>query len=169
MLESTLPAVTPGARFPLLPVTSLGRAATNTAPEERSSEISAAEPYFIGSHSGASGAWVSGPEDLAPREYFWGYENMSTVKGLFMAGDASGANPHKFSSGSFTEGRLAGKSAVRFLVKSPGFALTAVLCLGLGIAANATVFGLFDALLWKPLPVTAPQALVRDNSTWPCE
>jgi hypothetical protein len=32
VLESTLPAVAPGARFPLLPVTSLGRAATNTAP-----------------------------------------------------------------------------------------------------------------------------------------
>ncbi len=32
VLESTLPAVTPGAHFPLLPVTSLGRAATNTAP-----------------------------------------------------------------------------------------------------------------------------------------
>jgi adenylylsulfate reductase, subunit A len=92
-------------------------AATNTAPEERSSEIGPTEPYFIGSHSGASGAWVSGPQDLAPPEYFWGYENMSTVKGLFMAGDASGANPHKFSSGSCTEGRLAGKSAIRFLVK----------------------------------------------------
>ena len=31
-------------------------AATNTAPEEKPSEIAAAEPYFIGSHSGASGA-----------------------------------------------------------------------------------------------------------------
>jgi adenylylsulfate reductase subunit A len=92
-------------------------ASTNTAPEERSSEIGPTEPYFIGSHSGASGAWVSGPKDLAPPEYFWGYENMSTVKGLFMAGDASGASSHKFSSGSFTEGRLAGKSAVRFLAK----------------------------------------------------
>ncbi len=92
-------------------------ASTNTAPEEKSSEIGPTEPYFIGSHSGASGAWVSGPKDLAPPEFFWGYENMSTVKGLFMAGDASGANPHKFSSGSCTEGRLAGKSAIRFLVK----------------------------------------------------
>ncbi|HET9753819.1 MAG TPA: adenylyl-sulfate reductase subunit alpha [Myxococcales bacterium] len=92
-------------------------AATNTAPEEKSSEISATEPYFIGSHSGASGAWVSGPEDLSPPEYFWGYENMSTVKGLFMAGDASGASSHKFSSGSCTEGRIAAKSAIRFLVK----------------------------------------------------
>ena len=92
-------------------------AATNTAPEEKSSEIGPSEPYFIGSHSGASGAWVSGPKDLAPPEYHWGYENMSTVKGLFCAGDASGASPHKFSSGSFTEGRIAGKSAIRFLVK----------------------------------------------------
>jgi adenylylsulfate reductase subunit A len=91
-------------------------AATNTQPEERSSEIAAAEPYFIGSHSGASGAWVSGPEDLAPAEYFWGYENMCTVKGVFAAGDASGASSHKFSSGSHAEGRIAGKSAIRYLV-----------------------------------------------------
>jgi hypothetical protein len=31
VLESPLPALAPGASFPLLPVTSLGRAATNTA------------------------------------------------------------------------------------------------------------------------------------------
>jgi adenylylsulfate reductase, subunit A len=93
-------------------------AATNTAPEEKASEIAAAEPYFIGSHSGASGAWVSGPEDLAGgTPYFWGYENMCTVKGLFAAGDASGASSHKFSSGSHAEGRIAGKAAVRYLVK----------------------------------------------------
>ena len=91
-------------------------AATNTQPEERSSEIAAAEPYFIGSHSGASGAWLSGPEDLAPKEYFWGYECMSTVKGMFCAGDASGASSHKFSSGSHAEGRIAGKAAIRYLV-----------------------------------------------------
>jgi adenylylsulfate reductase subunit A len=91
-------------------------AGTNVQPEEKSSEIAAAEPYFIGSHSGASGAWVSGPKDLAPPEYFWGYEYMSTVKGLFCAGDASGASSHKFSSGSHAEGRAAGKSMVRFVL-----------------------------------------------------
>jgi adenylylsulfate reductase subunit A len=96
-------------------------AATNVQPEEKASEIAAAEPYFIGSHSGASGAWVSGPKDLAPPEYFWGYENMGTVKGLFCAGDASGASSHKFSSGSHAEGRIAAKSAVRYIVKEkPG-------------------------------------------------
>jgi len=93
-------------------------AASNVQPEEKSSEIAAAEPYFIGSHSGASGAWVSGPEDLAPKEYFWGYTNMSTVKGMFCAGDASGASSHKFSSGSCTEGRIAAKSAVKFCVEN---------------------------------------------------
>ncbi|MBI5248883.1 MAG: adenylyl-sulfate reductase subunit alpha [Desulfomonile tiedjei] len=91
-------------------------AGTNVQPEEKSSEIAAAEPYFIGSHSGASGAWVSGPKDLAPADYFWGYEYMSTVKGLFCAGDASGASSHKFSSGSHAEGRAVGKSMVRFVL-----------------------------------------------------
>jgi adenylylsulfate reductase subunit A len=87
-------------------------------PELKSSEIAAAEPYFIGSHSGASGAWVSGPEDLSGgTDYFWGYENMCTVKGLFAAGDASGASSHKFSSGSHAEGRIAAKAAIRYLVK----------------------------------------------------
>ncbi len=92
-------------------------AATNIFPEERPSEIAAAEPYFIGSHSGASGAWVSGPKDLAPAEYFWGYANMTTVKGLFAAGDASGASSHKFSSGSHAEGRIAAKAAIEYIVK----------------------------------------------------
>ncbi len=95
-------------------------AASDVHPEERSSEIAAAEPYFIGSHSGASGAWVSGPEDLQTADtkddYFWGYANMSTVPGLFCAGDASGASSHKFSSGSHAEGRIAAKAAVDYLL-----------------------------------------------------
>jgi adenylylsulfate reductase subunit A len=80
----------------------------------------ACDPYFIGSHSGASGAWVSGPEDLqtgeTKDEYFWGYANMTTVPGMFAAGDASGASSHKFSSGSFTEGRIAAKAACAYIV-----------------------------------------------------
>jgi adenylylsulfate reductase subunit A len=93
-------------------------AATNIEPDKSRSEIAAAEPYFIGSHSGASGAWVSGPQDLAPPEHFWGYTNMSTIKGLFCAGDASGASSHKFSSGSHAEGRIAGKSMVKFAAEN---------------------------------------------------
>jgi len=95
-------------------------AATNVEPEKQPSEIMACDPYFIGSHSGASGAWVSGPEDLQTShtkdEYFWGYTNMCTVKGMFAAGDASGASSHKFSSGSHAEGRIAAKAMVAYAV-----------------------------------------------------
>jgi adenylylsulfate reductase subunit A len=93
-------------------------AANNIFPEESRSEIAAGEPYFIGSHSGASGAWVSGPEDL-DTPYKWGYGNMCTVKGLFACGDASGASSHKFSSGSHAEGRFTAKEAVRYCVENP--------------------------------------------------
>jgi adenylylsulfate reductase subunit A len=88
----------------------------NVYPEQKHSEIAACEPYFIGSHSGASGAWVSGPEDL-DTPYKWGYTNMTTVDALFAVGDASGASSHKFSSGSHTEGRIAGKAAVKYILE----------------------------------------------------
>jgi adenylylsulfate reductase subunit A len=95
-------------------------ASTNVEPEKMPSEIMACDPYFIGSHSGASGAWVSGPEDLqndeTKSEYFWGYASMTTVDGLFAAGDASGASSHKFSSGSHAEGRIAAKAAIGYVV-----------------------------------------------------
>ncbi|MBU4277759.1 MAG: adenylyl-sulfate reductase subunit alpha [Proteobacteria bacterium] len=90
-------------------------AASNIYPEKSRSEIAACEPYFIGSHSGGSGAWVSGPEDLET-PYKWGYGNMTTVQGLFSAGDGTGASSHKFSSGSHAEGRYAGKQAIRFIL-----------------------------------------------------
>ena len=38
-----------------------------------------------------------------------------TVEGLFGAGDAVGGTPHAFSSGSFTEGRLAAKAACQYI------------------------------------------------------
>ena len=40
---------------------------------------------------------------------------MMTVEGLFGGGDAIGGSAHKFSSGSFTEGRIAGKAAVKYV------------------------------------------------------
>ena len=94
-------------------------AGTNCYPEEKASEIQACEPYFIGSHSGASGAWLSGPKDLAPAEYFWGYNRMATVKGIFCAGDASGASSHKFSDGSHAEARIAAKAALAYCIDNP--------------------------------------------------
>jgi adenylylsulfate reductase subunit A len=93
-------------------------ASENIDPAKTPSEIVLTEPYLMGSHASATGAWVSGPEDVAPKEYFWGYNRMTTVKGLFAAGDGVGGSSHKFSSGSYTEGRLAGKAAVAYIADS---------------------------------------------------
>src|SRR5207247_1025857 len=91
----------------------------NIDPAETPCEVVLTEPYLMGSHASATGAWVSGPEDLAPKEYFWGYNRMTTVRGRFAAGDGVGGCAHKFSSGSHTERRLAAKGAVAYVHDNP--------------------------------------------------
>jgi predicted permease len=51
------------------------------------------------------------------------------------------------------------KYALRQLWKHPGFALTAILTLTLGIGANVVVFSALNALIVRPLNVSEPQRL----------
>jgi adenylylsulfate reductase subunit A len=95
--------------------------ATNTEPEKKNSEVMPTEPYLLGSHSGCCGLWTSGPDlDWIPDAYKIKadngkiYNRMTTVNGLFTAGDGVGCSGHKFSSGSHAEGRMAVKQMVRY-------------------------------------------------------
>jgi len=94
--------------------------AQNTEPEKKNSEVMPTEPYLLGSHSGCCGLWTSGPDfDWVPDSYKIKYKDkvynrMTTVNGLFTAGDGVGCSGHKFSSGSHAEGRMAAKEMVRY-------------------------------------------------------
>jgi hypothetical protein len=52
------------------------------------------------------------------------------------------------------------KFTLRRLRKSPGFAITLLLTLAIGIGANTAVFTVLDGILLKPLPYPQPEQLV---------
>ena len=55
--------------------------------------------------------------------------------------------------------------AVRRLAKSPGFAAAAVVSIGLGIAANSTIFSMVSRFVLRPAPVGNPSTLMALHTT----
>ena len=54
--------------------------------------------------------------------------------------------------------------ALRQLRSTPGFTVTVLLTLALGIGANSAIFTLVNAILLRNLPVTDPKSLIRRRS-----
>jgi putative ABC transport system permease protein len=50
--------------------------------------------------------------------------------------------------------------AIRALIRRPGYAITVVAVLGLGIGANTAIFSLVDAVLLRSLPYAEPESVV---------
>ena len=87
-------------------------ASQNVDPKYQNPELTTSEPYVMGSHATCSGA-----------------------------GDTVGGSAHKFSSGSFTEGRLAAKAAIKYIQDQKAE----------GIEVKDTQCENFREIIYKPL------------------
>jgi putative ABC transport system permease protein len=56
--------------------------------------------------------------------------------------------------------------AVRSLIRRPGFSMTAIVTLALGIGATTAIFSVVHAVIMRPLPFPEPQRIVQITNLW---
>ena len=95
------------AYFNMAPLQTLKWIDSGKGPSEYDVEIEGTEPYIVGGHT-ASGYWV-------------GRNRMTTLKGLFAAGDVAGGAPQKYVTGALAEGEIAADEIRNYLVSSNSF------------------------------------------------
>jgi adenylylsulfate reductase subunit A len=76
-------------------------AARGQDPVKEPIEIFGSDPYIMGGHT-MGGFWVS-------------LDRMTTMPGLFAAGETAGGNPNKFVGGCAAEGKLAARGAIKYM------------------------------------------------------
>lgn len=76
-------------------------------PSEADVEIEGTEPYVVGGHT-ASGYWVDN-------------NRMTTLPGLFAAGDVAGGAPQKYVTGALAEGEIAAEGIARYIRENANF------------------------------------------------
>ncbi len=77
-----------------------------SSPDEENVEIEGTEPYIVGGHT-ASGYWVDS-------------DRMTTIDGLFAAGDVAGGSPQKYVTGALAEGEIAAEAAAAYVQRPLG-------------------------------------------------
>ena len=85
----------------MAPVQALKWIDSGYGPSVRDVEIDGTEPYIVGGHT-ASGYWIN-------------RHRMTTLEGLFAAGDVAGGAPQKYVTGAFAEGEIAAESIISYI------------------------------------------------------
>ena len=85
----------------MAPVQTLKWIDSGYGPSSTNVEVEGTEPYIVGGHT-ASGYWINN-------------KRMTTLNGLFAAGDVAGGTPQKYVTGALAEGEIAAENIIQYL------------------------------------------------------
>lgn len=121
------------------------------------------ETREAGPAAGRARAWRRALADLALstlRERRLSRSRSARIANARHIGNAGAPGGHSFNGGFLMIAQEV-RFAARRLRRTPGFALAALLTLGLGVGGTTAVFSVLQAVVLRPLPFPDPQRLVR--------